>query len=85
MRITLQLTPEATREMRLRSREAKRRPLTWLERPPTPVHPNTDDPELASFFEIMVEDSAEAARLVRQLQADPAVTGAYVKPDDALP
>jgi hypothetical protein len=59
--------------------------LTWLEYRLTPVHANTGDPELASFFEITLEDPAEAARVVSRLQTDPAVTGAYIKPEDALP
>jgi hypothetical protein len=49
------------------------------------VHANTTDPALAAFFEIAVDDPAEATRLVERLQKDPAVAGAYIKPDDEFP
>jgi hypothetical protein len=83
MRITVQLNPEAS--ARARSRSSAKRVLDWLNAPLTPVHANTTDPALAAFFEITVDDPAEATRLVERLQKDPAVDGAYIKPDDELP
>ncbi len=86
MRITVHLTPDATRLVRSpRSRSAKRAVLAWLDAPLTPVHADTSDRTLAAFFEITVDDPAEATRLVERLLADPAVDGAYIKPDDELP
>jgi hypothetical protein len=86
MRITVQLTIEATKEMRSRgSGGAKRSVLPWLDAPLNPVHAKTADQALASFFEIEIDDPAEAKRLVRRLQTDPAVDAAYIKPDDELP
>jgi hypothetical protein len=86
MRITVQLTKDATPQARSpRSRGARRSVLTWLDKPLTPVHENTNDPVLASFFEITVDDPAEAQQVLHRLQTDPAVDGAYIKPDDELP
>lgn len=86
MRIVVHLTPEAAEVARApRARGAKRAVLAWLEPPLTPMHAATSDPTLAAFFEIEVNDPAEAARLLERLQADPAVDGAYTKPDDELP
>jgi hypothetical protein len=86
MRIVVHLTPEATDVARAtRARGAKRGVLAWVEAPLTPVHTGTADPTLAAFYEIEVDDPAEATRLVERLQADPAVDGAYIKPDDEYP
>ena len=86
MRITVHLTPDATDAVRApRTRSAKRAVLAWLDAPLTPIHDRTSDRTLAAFFEIIVDDPAEATRLVERLQADPAVDGAYIKPDDELP
>jgi hypothetical protein len=86
MRIVVHLTPEATAVARApRARGAKRAVLAWLDAPLRPMHSRTSDPALAAFFEIDVHDPAEVARLLERLQADPAVDGAYTKPDDELP
>jgi hypothetical protein len=86
MRIVVHLTPEATDVVRApRTRGAERDVLAWLETPLTPVHSGTSDSTLAAFFEIEVNDPADATRLLERLRADPAVDGAYVKPDDELP
>jgi hypothetical protein len=84
MRITVQLTTQATEQMR-KARGAKRGVLDWLHQRLTPIHTTTDDPELASFYEIVIDDPNEATRLLKRLQADAAVRGAYIKPDDELP
>jgi hypothetical protein len=86
MRITVQLTKKATEQLRSHgSSGSKRGVLAWLETPLTPLHAKTADPALASFFEIAVDDPAEAKRIVQRLQKDPAVDAAYIKPDDELP
>ena len=86
MRIVVQLTPAATKELRAPgARHGHRHVLAWLQEPLTPMHPQTTDPSLASFFEVHVSDPAAASRLAERLQGDPAVDAAYVKPDDELP
>ena len=86
MRITIQLTPEAAQAVRSpRSLGKKKSVLKWLKQPLRAVHAKTDDPLLAPFFEITIDDPAEATRVVERLQTDPAVNGAYIKPDEALP
>jgi hypothetical protein len=49
-----------------------------------PVHP-PDDPVLASYFVVDVNDSADAERAADRLRQSPAVEAAYVKPADAAP
>jgi hypothetical protein len=86
MRVTVQLTKEATKKVRSQgSSGAKRSVLPWLDAPLNPVHTKIADPALASFFEIEIDDPAEAKRLVQRLLADHAVDAAYIKPDDELP
>lgn len=85
MRVTLQLTrAAASRARRPRSRSTSTDVLPWLPYPLEPVHPTTEDPELATFFTIDVPDPGQAAELVRKLCEDPSVEGAYIKPDDEL-
>ena len=83
MRVTLQLTPDAARRAREpRDRSAPRRALSWLTHPLEPIHPDTSDPSLATFFTIDVADAREAAALVKRLCEDPNVESAYIKPAD---
>jgi hypothetical protein len=83
MRVTLQLTPTAAKRARApRTRSAGGPVLSWLTRRLQPVHPTTGDPTLATFFTIEVDDPKEAVELVERLLKDPAVDGAYIKPDD---
>ena len=85
MRITVQLTADATRGARGASPAKRRGVLPWLGDRLNRVHPDTADPALASFFSIDVPDRHEAAILLDRLLADPAVTAAYIKPDDEAP
>ena len=82
MRVTLQLTPAAARRVRTQTRSADTGPLPWLAHQLHATHPDTDDPSLETFFTIDVDDRSAAAELVQRLREDPAVTAAYVKPDD---
>jgi hypothetical protein len=50
----------------------------------TPLHPDTSDETLGSYFTAEVGD-ARADDLVRALNSSPAVEGAYVKPLDEPP
>jgi hypothetical protein len=86
MRIVVQLTPGAARQVRApEARGVKHRPLGWLEHSLKPIHPRSSGSTLDTFFEVEIGDPAEAARVLEQLQNDPAVDAAYVKPDDELP
>ena len=86
MRIVVHLTPEATAAARdPRRAGAKRAVLAWLDAPVTPMHPGTSDPTLAAFCQIEMDDPGKVPGLLERLLADPAVDGAYVKPEDELP
>jgi hypothetical protein len=84
MRIVVQLKSGTAPGRPSRARGA-RPVLPWLDRALTPMHAGTTDPTLASFYEIEVDDPAEADRLIGRLLNDPSIDAAYVKPDDELP
>jgi hypothetical protein len=50
-----------------------------------PVHRDTDDPNLQSYFTVEVLDHATAQRVMNRFQQSEAVKAAYVKPPDELP
>jgi hypothetical protein len=50
-----------------------------------PMHRDTDDPNLQSYFTVEVADYAIAQRLMNRLQLLEAVKATYVKPPDELP
>jgi hypothetical protein len=50
-----------------------------------PMHHDTDDPNLQSYFIVRVPDHATAQRVIDRLQQTVAVEAAYVKPPDELP
>lgn len=50
-----------------------------------PMHLDTDDPKLQSYFLIDVPDHATARRVIDRLKQSEAVEAAYVKPPDELP
>lgn len=50
-----------------------------------PLHPGTDDPQLATWFEVLAPDQDGALRVVAQLRGHPAVTAVFIKPPDAPP
>jgi hypothetical protein len=50
-----------------------------------PLHPNTQDPTLASFYSVEVPPHRSVDDLLRQLHALNGVEAAYVKPPDELP
>ena len=83
MRITVQLTSSATKDARAAvDSTASRSVLPWLDYQLRPVHPDTDDPDLSSYFTVDVSERDEAEDLARELMEDPAVQAAYIKPDD---
>ena len=50
-----------------------------------PVHPDIDDPLLATFFRAEVPDSATAEQVIARLRQSNSVEAAYLKPPDELP
>jgi hypothetical protein len=50
-----------------------------------PMHRDTDDPNLRSYFIVEVPDNATAQRVIDRLRRSEAVAAVYVKPPDALP
>jgi hypothetical protein len=48
------------------------------------MHPDTDDPNLQSYFIVEVPDHATAQHVMNRLQHSEAVKAAYVKPPDEL-
>lgn len=50
-----------------------------------PMHRDTDDPNLQSYFIVEVPGHATAQRVIDRLRQSEAVKAAYVKPPDELP
>lgn len=50
-----------------------------------PMHRDTDDPNLQSYFIVEVPDDETAQRLIDQLLQAKGVEAAYIKPPDELP
>jgi hypothetical protein len=50
-----------------------------------PLHPDTDDPRLSSYFIVEVPDAAQVPRVLDRLRRSPVFSAAYVKPPDAMP
>jgi cell division protein FtsX len=50
-----------------------------------PIHPDTKDPKLQTYFIVEVQDPQTAQELVDRLQQWPGIEAAYIKPPDELP
>jgi hypothetical protein len=50
-----------------------------------PLHPDTDDSQLSSYFVVDVPDPAAVPRVLERLRRSPAFSAAYIKPPDAMP
>lgn len=50
-----------------------------------PIHPGTDDPLLAPYFRVAVDDPSQSPRVINRLLRLNAVEAAYEKPADELP
>jgi hypothetical protein len=50
-----------------------------------PMHPDSTDDTLRTWFSVDVPDESTAQSVVTQLLRQPDVVAAYVKPPDALP
>jgi hypothetical protein len=49
-----------------------------------PMHRDTDDPNLQTYFIVEVPDHATAQRVMNRLEQSKAVKAAYIKPPDEL-
>jgi hypothetical protein len=50
-----------------------------------PLHPNTIDPDLSSYFLVNAPDLETAQRVIDRLQRSGKIEAAYIKPPDAPP
>jgi len=50
-----------------------------------PMHPDTEDSNLMSYYNVEVSDPQTANDLIQRLLQSECVDGAYIKPTDALP
>jgi len=90
MRITVQLDPNLAREVTRNGPQEKKYPelaklLQSLSINLVPLHPDTQDDTLRSYFAVDVPDSDTAAKVVKQLRPCRGIRAAYVKPTEALP
>ncbi len=91
MHITVKLSEDVVR--RLGSKVARERATeTVLGMTPEeanveirPMHPDTNDPGLSSFYTVEVADEAQAEQTLSRLRSSSVVEAAYVKPADELP
>jgi len=51
----------------------------------TPMHPGTDDPNLAKYFVITVPDAVTAERVIARFRQSTAVESVYLKPREEVP
>ena len=50
-----------------------------------PMHPGASEPSMRQYFTTHFADKTAASNVVAQLQQNPSVEAAYVKPGDELP
>ncbi len=50
-----------------------------------PLHPDSSDPTLQTYFVVDVPEGPGGHRVIERLRQDPAIAGAYVKPPEAMP
>jgi hypothetical protein len=90
MRITVQLSGDAAQSLRARAPATPESQALWatangLGISLEPLHPDSDDPTLRTYFTVDVPDGAAAQHVIDHLRQNPAVSAAYVKPPDAMP
>ena len=90
MQVTVHLRSDIAKALQSRSRgvAAAQSLIEHLRRVPAelhPLHPDSDDKELATHFYLETGSEEEAHRLVESLLKQSGVTAAYVKPPDAAP
>lgn len=79
--ITVQVNPDVTRDdASALDRLARELGIAFR-----PLHPDTDDSTLRTYFTVDVPSPASADRVAARLRDSPAIAAAYVKPPDAMP
>ena len=79
--ITVQVKPETTRRGASALDDLARELGIAFQ----PMHPDTDDSTLRTYFTVDVPNAASAERVAARLRDSPAIAAAYVKPPDAMP
>ena len=89
MRIAVQLTPTARKHSASSRAAPQYDALANLARDLRvslePMHPDSADETLSTWYSVDVPDEATAHTIVSQLLRQPAVAAAYLKPPDELP
>lgn len=90
MQVTVQVTADEARALHRRGPPTARskallRKVGILGLLLEPLHHDTDDPTLQSYFTVEVPDWASAQRVMHRLGRSKAVLAAYVKPPDEMP
>jgi len=90
MQVTIQVSADVARALHQQSpptakSETLLRMVDTLGYALEPMHRDTDDPNLQSYFIVEAPDSATAQRVIDRLRESEAVEAAYVKPPDELP
>ena len=81
MQITVKLGPTASSE-----RDASLfRSVEEMGVTLAPLHPDSPDRELASYFRVDVPEGIDVEQVLNVLRSSPTVEAAYVKPADELP
>jgi hypothetical protein len=90
MQVTVQVSADVARALHQRSpptaeSEELLRIIETFGLDLEPMHRDTDDPNLQSYFTVEVIDHATVQRVMNRLQLLEAVKATYVKPPDELP
>ena len=86
MQVTIQLTEQAARALQQHQAIAELgRLANRLGIILQPLHPQSPDRALMTFFSAEVSDADTAQRVISRLLRSPHVTAAYLKPPDAPP
>ena len=90
MNITLQIQPEVAKALRHRdvTSPAASKLLGAAKElgvAITPIHPDTADAELSTYFTTTAPDRAAAREVIERLRSCDGVSAAYIKPAASLP
>lgn len=90
MKIIVQVIPEAARELgqEFQHAEASEELLEMVNAlgfSMNPLHPDTKDSQLRTYFTIDVPDEPTAELVINRLLQSRAIAAAYVKPADEMP
>ena len=90
MKLVVQVTPEAAKEIREQHYDNKASNELIVAAQDMgvvlePMHPDVDDENLALYFSVSAEDAETAQRIAERLRNLEAVDAAYLKPPEILP